>query len=408
MQTNRKLARFSWALYDLANTIFSMNIISFYFVLWLTVDRGCPEIYYSLALCGSIFLAGLLMPVLGEISDRLKRRVPFLTAFTFGCVIFTAMLGLVKRIPFALFFFALANLCYQLAAVAYNSLLAQVGTPRSLGRTSGLGVSLGYLGTILGLVLVKPFLDSGGRQATFAPSAALFLLFAAPALSFIKDLPHPRIPKIELRLKTVFSRLLKTIGQIRQNQPLERFLLSAFLCLNAVNTIVVYMGVYAHRVMGFGNSEKIYFMVISTIFAIAGSYLFGHLTDRWGSKDTLILVIKLWCLAIFLAAIAVSDWMFWIAGPLAGIALGGTWVSARTMLIELIPQKKIGQMFGLFGLLHMLSFILGTLAWGIITSWAFAGWGILKYRIALLSVFLFMLAGYITLKTVRNPHKVAA
>lgn len=329
-------------------------------------------------------------------------------AFTLGCVIFTVMLGLVKGVFFALLFFALANLCYQLAAVAYNSLLVQVGTPQTLGRTSGLGVSLGYVGTILGLLLVKPFLESGGRQATFIPTAALFLLFAAPAFIFIKDLPHPRIPKIELKAKAVFSRLFKSISQIRQNQPLGRFLISAFLCLNAVNTIVVYMGVYAHRVMGFNDSEKIYFMVISTLFAIAGSYLFGHLTDRWGSKNTLSLVMKLWCLAIFLAAIAVSDWMFWIVGPLVGIALGGTWVSARTMLIELIPQKKTGQMFGLFGLLHAFSFILGTLIWGIITSWAFVGWGVLKYRIALLSVFLFMLAGYLVLKTVRDPRKKLA
>lgn len=406
MKSNLKLARFSWALYDLANTIFSMNIVSLYFVLWITVDKNCGEIFYSLALGSSIFLAALLMPLLGEISDRTKRRIPFLIGFTLGCIIFTALLGLAKGAFFALFLFALANFFYQIAGMVYNSLLPQVSTPKTLGRTSGLGVSLGYVGTILGLHLVRPFLDAGGRQATFIPTAILFFIFALPAFIFIKDLPHPHLPKIELRIKSVFLRLVKTLSQVRRNKSLLRFLVSAFLCLNAVNTIIVFMGVYAKRVMSFGDTEIIYFMSVSTIFAIIGSFAFGHLTDRWGSKNTLNLVIKLWCLTIFLAGIAVSSWMFWIVGPLAGICLGATWVSARTMLIELVPREKIGQMFGLFGLAGRFSSILGPIAWGLITTWLFKEAGALKYRIAIGSVFIFMLAGYCIFQGVQDPRSV--
>ena len=95
-QPKPQTVRFAWALYDLANTIFSMNIVSLYFVLWLTVDRGCPEFYYSLTLGSSIFLAAFFMPFLGELSDSLKRKQPFLISFTLGCCIFTALLGLVK------------------------------------------------------------------------------------------------------------------------------------------------------------------------------------------------------------------------------------------------------------------------------------------------------------------------
>ena len=346
------------------------------------------------------------MPLLGEISDRLKIRVPFLVAFTGACVIFTALLGLVNKISLVLFLFCLANFCYQLAGVVYNSLLLQVSTPKTLGKTSGLGVSLGYLGAILGLLLVKPFIQLGGKQATFIPTAALFLLFAMPAFIFIKDLPHPRTLKIELRIKPVFLRLLKNLSQIRQERSLFRFLISAFLCLNAVNTIIIFMGVYANRVMGFGDAEVIYFMSVSTIFAIAGSYAFGYLTDHWGSKDTLNLVMKLWCLTIFLSLISISGWMFWIVGPLAGICLGGTWVSARTMLVELSPKEKIGQMFGLFGLAGRFSSILGPIIWGIIVNRAFVSLGLFKYRIAIASVLIFMLAGYIVFQGVGDPRKV--
>ena len=100
MKSSPKLARFSWALYDFANTIFSMNIVSLYFVLWLTVDKNCPELYYGLALSISIFLAAIFMPLLGEVSDRSRRRVPFLAAFTIGCVVFTALLGVINEVFF--------------------------------------------------------------------------------------------------------------------------------------------------------------------------------------------------------------------------------------------------------------------------------------------------------------------
>jgi UMF1 family MFS transporter len=406
MKSNAKLARFSWALYDFANTIFSMNIVSTYFVLWLTVDKNCPEIYYSLAFSGSVLCAAVLMPVLGEISDRLKRRVPFLTAFTLGCVFFTALLGLVRGILPALLIFALANLCYQLALVAYNSLLLRVSTPQTLGRTSGFGVSLGYVGTIVGLNLVKPFFNRYGSGATFIPTAGLFLLFAIPSFIFIKDLPHRHVPIFELQIKSAFQRLRRNLYQIRQQPSLFRFLISAFLCLNGINTVIIYMGVYARRVINFDVGEIIYFMSVSTVFAIAGSYAFGHLTDRWGSKKTFTLVIKLWCLTIFLAAIAVSRWMFWIIGPLAGICMGSTWVSVRTMLIELVPEEKVGQMFGLFGLAGRFAAVLGPVVWGLIVNCFFARLGPFKYRLALASVFMFIFAGYLVFQKVQDPRGV--
>ncbi|MFH1245896.1 MAG: MFS transporter [Candidatus Omnitrophota bacterium] len=406
MRRNSSLARFSWALYDFANTMFSMNIVSIYFVLWLTVDKGCPEVYYSLSLGGSIFLAAILMPLAGEISDTLKRKMPFLIAFSLGCVIFTALLGVTKGTLGALFFFACANFFYQLAGVVYDSLLPQISTAQTLGRTSGLGVSLGYLGAIFGLHLVRPFLHSAGKQAVFFPTAILFFLFALPAFIFIKDSPYPYVPRIAVRGKLSFSYLIKTSLQLRQNPVLSRFLLAAFLCLNAVNTTIAFMGVYAQRVMRFSDSELIYFMSVSTIFAIGGSYIFGHCVDRRGARNTLNIVIKSWCVTIFLAGIAFSRWMFWIVGPMFGICLGATWVCARTMLIELVPREQIGQMFGLFGLAGRLSAILGPIVWGLITTWIFAGWGVFKYRIALGSVFIFMFAGYLVFQGVREPQKV--
>jgi UMF1 family MFS transporter len=163
------------------------------------------------------------------------------------------------------------------------------------------------------------------------------------------------------------------------------------------------MSIYAKRVLNFADTEIIYFLSVSTVFAIAGSYISGLLTDHWGAKDTFNLVIKVWCLTIFLAGISIKRWMFWIVGPLAGICLGATWTSVRPMLIELVPQEKIGQMFGLLGLAGRFSSIIGPMVWVTITL-IFSRLPIFKYRLAIASVFIFMFSGYLIFQGVRKKH----
>ncbi|RKY40810.1 MAG: hypothetical protein DRP85_07860 [Candidatus Makaraimicrobium thalassicum] len=104
MKANKTLTVFSWALYDFANTIFAMNIISLYFALWVTVDMGGEDILYSCAISGSMFLAALAAPVMGAISDRLG-RIPFLVFFTAACCVATALIGLTDRLFSGLLFF---------------------------------------------------------------------------------------------------------------------------------------------------------------------------------------------------------------------------------------------------------------------------------------------------------------
>ncbi|MFH1046658.1 MAG: MFS transporter [Candidatus Omnitrophota bacterium] len=386
--------RFSWALYDSASTIFSLNIIYTYFALWLLVEKQCPEVCYSATLGISMLLASLALPIIGEISDTSRKRVPFLIAFTLACAGCTILLGLCQRVSQALLVFFFAHLFYQLARVIYNTLLAQVSIPFSVGRTSGLGVSLGYLGALFGLNFVKPFFDRGGSQGTFIPTAILYLVFAIPSFVFIKDIPHPHLPRAALTIKASFSRVWKYISGLYQEKAMRSFFLSVFLCLSAVNSAIVYMSVYAYKAMGFEASQVIYFMSLCTFFAIAGSYFFGSVTDRFGAQTTLGLIWKLWVLGLFLAMLSIRQWMFWIAGPLLGICLGATWVSARALIVELSPPERLGQMFGLFGLVERLSAITGLLAWGIAVNLLGRGLGPIKYRSALGLLLLFMLWGY--------------
>ena len=89
--------------------------------------------------------------------------------------------------------------------------------------------------------------------------------------------------------------------------------------------------------------------------------------------------------------------------PLIGIALVGTCVSARALVVDLSPPEKIGEIYGLYNMGGKFGFVLGPLGWGALV-WAFGGLGILKYRIAIASLLLFLAGGLYLLRKV--PEKM--
>lgn len=404
-------------MYDFANTIFAMNVISLYFALWVTVDMKGEDILYSLALSGSMLLVAISSPIMGAVSDRVGKRMPFLVFFTLISCAFTALIGLANRLFFGLLFFAVANFCYQTAIIFYNALLPEISGKGQIGRVSGYGISLGYCGTIAGLLLVRPFVLKYGRQAAFIPTAILFLLFSLPCFLFVKDQlaerkDKPRLfllrglsakqkgrGKFELQIKRAFRKIKETFIHIKEYPGLFNFLIATFIILNAVNTIIVFMSVYTKKVIGFTDPEIITFYIISTIFAILGSFIAGFVTDRLGSKRTLSIVLRLWCISILLAIISMSKAMFWVVGPLVGICLGATWTSARALVVDLSPPQMVGEVFGLYGLAGKSASIIGPLIWGLIV-WAFGFLGILKYRLAIFTLLLFLGGGYLFLRKV--------
>ena len=101
------------------------------------------------------------------------------------------------------------------------------------------------------------------------------------------------------------------------------------------------MAVYAHQVAGFDDAMIRNLLIVSTVFAAMGSLIFGWITDRWGAKRTLTAVLYLWIVTLVAAIASFSPWTFWLVGFLVGCALGGTWVSARALVLDLSPLKKL-------------------------------------------------------------------
>jgi UMF1 family MFS transporter len=375
-----------WAIYDFANTIFSMNILTLYFAGWVIIDHGLEDIWYSLTFSGSMLLVAVSMPVLGAISDVSGKKKTYLLLLTLGCILATFSLGIIARLKmtasleltFALVAFALANYCFEGGLVFYNAMLPEVSHHRRMGQISGLGVALGYLGAIAGMLLVLPFVkgqiplfNPPGKDQAFIPTAFFFLLFSLPTFLWVKQHRHHGAAKLKIR--SAFQSVWKDLGATKKYPGVLRFLISDFMFEDAIATVILFMAVYTQAVMGFGEGEKTLFFVISTTSAAVGSLACGWVTDRIGPKKTLSLVVWGWIITLLLVALTASRTFFWFLGSLTGIFLGSTWTASRPLLAHLVPKEKLGQFFGLYSLSGRAAAIIGPLLWGTVVLYCKKG-----------------------------------
>jgi len=372
---------FGWALYDFANTIFSMNIITMYFAQWVIVDNKREDIWYSLAYALSMLLVALTMPVLGAISDGTGKRKPFLLTLTLGCVVGTFLMGIVSnnvysldlRVLLALVLFVFANFFFEGGLVFYNALLPEVSNNQNIGKVSGLGVALGYLGAIAGLLMVKPFvegnffgfsLSTGGREKAFIPTAIFFLIFSLPLFIFVKEQVKVKSEKFKVNLRDAFKKVWDGIVHTKKYPGVLRFLIADYFFEDAIATVIIFMAVYAQVVMKMGDEVKIWFFIVSTTSAVVGSFICGYITDLFGPKKTLFFVVSGWILSLGAVMFTSNPTYFWILGSFIGIFLGSTWTSARPLLISLAPKEMLGEYFGLYSLSGRAAAIIGPLLWG--------------------------------------------
>ena len=395
---------FAWGLYDLANQFFALNIVSLYFVRWITIEKQIPELFYSLSFGLSTLLVACFAPFLGAVSDEAGKHRFLLIVFTLLSVIFTINLGLIDSAFWGLVFFAIANFGCQIAIIFYNSLLINIAQRDKIGLVSGIGRMLGYAGAMLGLYIVRPWVLEKGYSAAFIPSGLLFLAFALPCMLFVKDRKtHPSLNILSL---FKINRFLKFIKQFYKDTQallkfpgLSNFLKASFFCLCVVNTIIIFMSVYVTKVYNLSEVQLINLMVFSAFFAIVGSFYSGYISDRIGYKRSLIIIFCMWAVCLILGAFAMHIILYWLIGPLVAVSLGSTWVVARALAIKIVPRENIGQVFGLFLFVSYLSAIIGALFWGGLL-WFISPLGALGYRIALLSLVAFLLPGIIYLRRI--------
>jgi UMF1 family MFS transporter len=439
--------RASWALYDFANTIFSMNVATLYFSVWLIADLGASSTVYSLGIGISSLLVVASVPVLGALSDARRRRKAWVVGFTIASCLACAAIGILGQttLPLAggevvggvalpsgwhpsfatfgwvLAAFVIANYTYQAAQPFYNAMMPELAPPEEQGRLSGIGTAVGYIGTIIGLLLVVPFFSGAlpllgplpatfvgtlralvpftthaGRVSTFVPTALLFLIFSLPLFFFCRD-HFPVAERTTIRWRDAFRDVGRTLRDARQYPGVMPFILASFLYQDAIGTIVSFMAIYAVKAMGFARGTETTLFLVLTIPAIFGSYLAGRLVDRFGARRTLVMTIYGWIVLLIAMVLAPSQADFWIVGLMIGLIFGGVPTAERPLLISLVPAAETGRFFSLMLLSSRAAAVAGPLIWSVTvdTLEPIRGSG-LAYRVAVLTVAL-MFAGSLVL-----------
>jgi UMF1 family MFS transporter len=427
--------RISWALYDFANTVFSMNIATLYFAAWLVADLGHSNTLYAIVNGIASALVVISIPIFGAISDATQRRKPWVVGFTLIACVSTIVMAILGQtglpligegvtgagsrhlIPpgIALFgvlaAFTIANYAYQGAQPFYNAMMPELVPVDHRGRLSGMGAALGYVGSIIGVLLTFPFFTGempilgtipdrvigflrsaipftthGGRVSTFVPTAFLFLLFSLPLFLFCRD--HNVIHgKKRIAWREAFRDMRNTLDEARKYPGTLRFILTSFLYQDAMGTIIANMALYAIFAMGFVKGSEATLFIILTVPAVIGSYGIGRLVDHFGPKRTLSWVIAGWILLLLSMIVVPTRTAFWIVGGCIGLIYGGVATAERPLLLSLVPDVEAGRFFSLMVLSSRAAAVVGPFVWALAVDGLTSSMGIgFAYRAGVLTV----------------------
>ncbi|MCF8215714.1 MAG: MFS transporter [Chlorobium sp.] len=409
MTEKRKV--FSWLLFDFANTSFSVMMVTFAFPLYFknVICGGDPsgDMLWGFGVSISMLLVAVISPVLGAASDYSGRRKRYLFFFTLLSVTATALLGFSGpgMAVAAITLFVLANMGFEGGLVFYDAWLKEIASEKSVGRVSGYGYAMGYLGSLSILLVMQPLLSGGivpenafNVQIGFWVTALFFAFFSLPLFLVLRDDAKRKGPAISMALIARSVREVgNTVRHIMGYPDLARFLLAYFFYNDAILTIIAFSSIYAQNTLGFGTGELIIFFMLVQTTALVGSVFFGFVTDRIGPKRTIVLTLCIWFGVVFIALFAETKELFFSTGMLAGMAMGSSQAASRSMMAKLTPREHVAEFFGFYdGTFGKASAIAGPLIFGMVSVQA------ASQKAGLLSLLLFFAVGLLLMLRVRS------
>lgn len=420
----------AWASWDWGSAAFNAVMTTFVFTVYLTSSSFGDTDENSAVLGAALAIAGvavaLFAPVTGQRSDAGGRRRKWLTINTLltcalmaGCwFVFPSPNYLILGVTLI----ALANLFFEFAGVNYNAMLRQISTPASVGRISGLGWAMGYVGGIAALALVlvgfvQPDVgwfgvtseDGLNLRSVALFSAVWFLLFALPLMFAVPEVPRQEAVA-RLGIIASYKLLFKRIRSLLKSSPHTiYFLLASAVFRDGLAAVFTFGGVIAAGTFGWELSEVIMFAIFGNVVAAVGSVIGGFLDDRAGPKAVIVGSL----IGLILAGTAVvvlgpgdqdmlglqwtGDTTFWIFGLLLCLFVGPAQSASRAFLARLAPEGEEGELFGLYATTgRAVSFLAPTLFSACIVIFGAQRYGI----IGIIAV---LLAGLLVLLPVRSP-----
>ncbi|WP_290651731.1 MFS transporter, partial [Aquisalimonas sp.] len=391
---------FGWAMFDFANQAYTLLIITVVFGdLFTTVivgdrndDYRLGNLLWSLALAVSYFLVVVSGPVCGAVMDYSASKKRFLFASYIATVIATALLVFVEPgdIMLGLILIIASNFAYSIGENFIAAFLPDLGPPEDLGKISGFGWALGYIGGLFAAAFTLAFLgdataENFDRIRWVGPFAAgFFLLAAVPTFVWVRERGVPRpLPAGANYVTLGFRRVADTVRDIARFRDLAIFLTSLLFSMGGIYIIITFAFIYGAQVIGWDEHIRNIMFIVVQIAAAAGALGFGALQDRLGAKRTYLITLTLWVLAILAiwGTPQVTEWinetfgvgweaqhLFLVVGSLAGVSLGSSQSASRTLVGLFSPEAKAAEFFGFWGLANKLAGMFGIVALGLLQT----------------------------------------
>jgi UMF1 family MFS transporter len=367
------------------NTVIGTFVFSVYFARGVYGEETAGSAVWGYALAVAGFLVAILSPIFGAIADRGGRRLPWLAASLALTVMATAALWSVlperSFVPLALGLVILATIGFELASLFYNALLPTVAAPARMGRVSGWGWGLGYLGglaclsvCLFGLIQPEtPWFGLSKTQSENIRATALVVafwlcLFLLPLFVFVRE-PRGATRPAGLAVREGLASVVATLKQLPRRPQLLRYLIASALYRDGLNTLFAVGGLFAAGTFGMGLDQILLFALGLNVTAGLGAAVFAWADDGIGSRATILAAI-LGFLAFGVPIVfAESATMFIVLGLGLGLFVGPIQAASRTFMARLSPPELTTEMFGLYALTGRSIAFLGPLMFATATAW---------------------------------------
>ena len=430
--------RVGWYFYDWANSAFSTTVVTVFLGPYLTAiakaGAGCaaddpckgrtldvlglgiaPGSLFPYAVSLSVFLTVFVLPVVGAIADRSPRKKQLMALFAYvGAGATMGMLFLTgDRYLLGAGLFLLANIAFGASIVVYYSFLPQIAGPEQRDAVSSVGWAIGYLGggTLLALnVVAVLFKDELGASTgdvarySIVSAGVWWALFTTLPLRRLRNRPPAAGVARGSVLTDGFRQLWHTLRGLKA-YPLTLLFLLAYLIYNdGIQTVIALASVYGTEELKLSDDVLVPTILMVQFLAFFGAMGLGTLARRIGAWKTVLLSLVLWTVVLGVAYLLPAGRAvpFVLLGGAIGIVLGGSQALSRSLFSQLIPKGREGEYFGLYEISDKGTSWLGPLLFGLAYDMTDS------YRVAIISLLVFFVAGFLALLAVPMRRAIVA
>jgi len=422
--------RWAWYLYDFGNSAYAAVVLLAVYSAYFkgTVVGGAEgSRLWGIAVGIAMLVVAVTSPVLGTLADFSGAKKRFLFFFTSLNVLFCGMLFFVQKGDWVtgMIFFILAEIGYRSAQVFYNALLPEIADSGDMSRVSGNGWAIGSFGGIICLLIVLvPIVLTGSNplvvRLSLVFTGVFFTVSSLPLFLWLRERAAPQaLPADESYLTLALKRLGETFKAARSLKEFIKFMVAFLIYNDGILMTLNFAAILGAVLFGMEQQELIIFMIIVQLTSVAGAYLVGLLASDFGGKKALAGSLLLMLVPVVWLIFSHSRLEFYVIGGLAGFALTGVQSVSRTMVGMLSPPEKSAEFYGFFAVTGRTSSFIGPTIFGLVAAEATEWYARTRqlaplaaeqagHRLALVSIVVFLLAGFVLLLLVNEEHGRAA